>query len=158
MIRLAGACAPTVPVLFGTPPDAGFSFHCGPPGEAGAYIRSTSVSGLPATLGDELREVVGSIQVSVKSDSARLAPERALAEHELGFHPSTGRARLGRGIEAIGNHQPTAVPPGLVRKHAAQLTDARITEGTSQSTVAHQSGDIEVFHHHRAIFGDEVGW
>jgi hypothetical protein len=43
----------------------------------------------------ELGEVSGSIDIPIKTDPARIAIEGALTQAELGFHPSTGRARFG---------------------------------------------------------------
>jgi hypothetical protein len=66
-VRVAGARAPTVPVLSGES-SAGFSLHRGLPECSGTYVRSTSVLRLPATLGDvlhELGEVASGVQVTV---------------------------------------------------------------------------------------------
>src|SRR5918996_1651510 len=42
-VRVVGARAPTVPVLSGRTPGAGFSLHHGLPESSGTYVRSTSV-------------------------------------------------------------------------------------------------------------------
>src|ERR671913_324006 len=100
---------------------AGFSLRCGQPDWAGSYVHSTSVYSLPATPGDviyQLGEVSGGVEVSVDDMTTRLADEGALAEGELVFHPSAGRARLRRRIETVGDDYPTAVPGSLV----AELT------------------------------------
>lgn len=67
---------------------AGFSLHRGLPDRAGSYVRSTSVSRLPATLGDvlrELSEIAGGVQVTVENQPADRTVEGALGQGELGF-------------------------------------------------------------------------
>jgi hypothetical protein len=77
-----------VPVLSGRQSSAGFSLHHGLPEGSGTYVRSASVSRLPATPGDVLRElgeVAGGIQITVDPQPAGLAGEGALGQGELGF-------------------------------------------------------------------------
>jgi hypothetical protein len=104
----------------------------------------------------ELGEVAGGVQVTVDPQPARLADERTLSEGELGFHPPTPRARLGRRIELVGHHQPAAVPGRLVAEQAAQLGHAGITDGAGKATVADHPGHIELLHDHGAVLGGEA--
>jgi hypothetical protein len=139
---------------------AGFSLHRHLPSKLGLPVGSTSGLRLPATLGDglhELGEVTGGVQVTIHDQPASLAAEGALGEGELGFHPPAPRACLGGGEEPVGHHQSAAVPLGLVAEQAAQLGHPGIGDGAGQAAVADHPGDVELFHHHRAVLGGERG-
>src|SRR5215217_3375034 len=137
---------------------AGFPLHGHLPGKLGLMVGSTGVLRLPATLGDVLRElgkIAGGIQVAVENHAAGLADEGVLGQGELGFHPSAGRAGPGRGIEAVGDDQPAAIPGRLVGELAADLRQTSIGNGAGKAPIADHSADIEALDYHRAVFGGE---
>src|SRR4030088_1302658 len=95
-----------VPVLPGEPV-RGRRFMATCQAGLGLLVGSTSVSGLPATLGDLVLEVDRGGGVPVEEQAAVLTAKHPRREGQFGFHCPTGRTRtcFGGGEPAVGHHE-----------------------------------------------------
>src|SRR3979490_1025853 len=90
-----------VPVLPGEPV-RGRRFMATCQAGLGLLVGSTSVSSLPATLGDLMPEVDRGVAVPVDDQTAVLTAEHPRRQGQFGFHCPTGRTHLGRRKPAVG--------------------------------------------------------
>src|SRR3979409_2345390 len=118
-----------VPVLSGEPV-RGRRFMATCQARLGLLVGSTSVSGLPATLGDLMRKVDRGVAVPVDDQTAVLTAKHPRRGGQFGFHCPAGRTRthLGGRKPAVGHHKPTAVPPGLVRQLPPDLPEPSVRD------------------------------
>ena len=75
--------------------------------------------------------------------------------HRVGNVPALG-APLARWEPAINLNQPSPIPLALVPKLSSELTPSSVTNGPSKRVICHHASHVQVFHHNRLVFTDEL--